>query len=237
MEDSFRCILEQPDHEKPLVLVLVGPNGSGKSSLANLLGLTSVQIGDKRYKGRIVFDGETGEVLLPMVNPDEIAKAIKHDNPSMNWDACNLQAAREADETRKVLAEAGFDFCFETVGSHVSKVEFLAGLKSKGYTIAILFISTENPEINVRRVKERHHSGGHDVPPEKVRSRYLRTMRLLPEYYLLADVMAIFDNGDDREQNDGKGPKLLLIKRRDGVTITDNGRQSPWLIEHIDRMF
>lgn len=45
---------------------------------------------------------------------------------------------------RGMLASAGLDFGFETVGSHVSKPEFLEGLKEAGYNVAILFISTEH---------------------------------------------------------------------------------------------
>lgn len=222
-----------PDSEGPIVLAIVGPNGSGKSSIANLLNLTNVHVGDPRFKGRIVIDEETDEVLAPIVNPDEIAKRIQRDRPEISWDECNRLAAEEAGEMREMLLEAGFDFVFETVGSHPSKVQFLKDAKALGYCVAVLFVTTEDAEINVGRVKERHQQGGHDVPVDKVRARYGRCMALLPQYYNVADYLVIFDNSEERETTDGKGPKRLLVKEGNKVTVTDQGRASSWLFEGL----
>jgi predicted ABC-type ATPase len=72
----------------------------------------------------MIQDEATGEVLIPMVNPDEIAKVIRVQNPALSWDNCNKEAALTANHLREMLADAGFDFAFETVGSHYSKVDF-----------------------------------------------------------------------------------------------------------------
>ena len=86
MKNPLLCFLDQPDRARPLVLALVGPNGSGKSSVANLLRLTNVRAGDTRFAGRLAIDEANGEILLPMVNPDEIAKAIRRNSPQLDWD-------------------------------------------------------------------------------------------------------------------------------------------------------
>ena len=236
MKNPLLCFLDQPDRARPLVLALVGPNGSGKSSVANLLRLTNVRAGDTRFAGRLAIDEANDEILLPMVNPDEIAKAIRRNSPELDWDVCNMRASRDAGRIREMLANARFDFGFETVGSHQSKVEFLEQLKHAGYIIGILFISTNNPKINVDRVKERHRNGGHDVPPEKVITRYERTMSLLPDYIRVADFLAAYDNSEDHERGDGESPKLLLVKRGEDIAITKQGRQSSWLMKHADRI-
>lgn len=36
--------------------------------------------------------------------------------------------------------------------------------------------ATDNPQINVARVKHRFKNGGHDVPVEKITSRYFRSL-------------------------------------------------------------
>ena len=147
-----------------------------------------------------------------------------------------MRASRDAGRIREMLANARLDFGFETVGSHQSKVEFLEQLKHAGYIIGILFISTDDPKINVDRVKERYRNGGHDVPPEKVMTRYERTMSLLPDYIRVADFLAAYDNSEDHERGDGEGPKLLLVKRGEDIAITKQGRQSSWLMKHADRI-
>ena len=44
------------------------------------------------------------------------------------------------------------------------------------------------------RVKARKENGGHDVPEEKIRIRYERALKLIPELVKLCDVMHIYDN-------------------------------------------
>ena len=225
----FTFLQDEPERARPIVIALVGPNGSGKSSITNLLRLTNVNVGDSRYSGRIAIDQNTGEVLLPVVNPDEIAKAIKANRPELDMDVCNLKAAQEAEEIREVFAQAGLDFAFETVGSTKSKVEFLRRLKRQGYFVAVVFVGTEDPAINVRRVEQRHRNGGHDVPADKVVARYTRTMSQLPQYLELAAFIAVYDNSEDLQPDDPSGPKLLLVKREGAITTSEHGHQCAWL--------
>ena len=229
MKERNLCFTATPDAGGPTVLVLVGPNGSGKSSIINLLGIRNIKIGDERYIGRMVFDQDSGETLLPLVNPDEIAKAVRKQNPEYDWDAANYAAFERANEIRQVLSEAQVDFGFETVGSHPSKIEFLKRLKDTGYFVAIVFVTTRDVAINIRRVKQRHASGGHDVPTDKIESRYERTMCLLPRYLEIADFMVIYDNSEDRDPDDDGGPELLLLKREGEIVITADGAKSLWL--------
>lgn len=176
MKNGNPCFSTLPDTEGPLVIAFIGPNGSGKSSVTNLLKITNVVLGDERYTGSIVYDDASGETLLPLVNPDEIAKAVRAEHPSLSKETCDSIAFGRANAIRDMLADAKIDFGFETVGSHRSKAEFLERLKQQGYYVAVLFISTEDARINVRRVKQRQLTGGHDVPAEKVINRFPITL-------------------------------------------------------------
>lgn len=226
-----------PDAEGPRVIAFIGPNGSGKSSVANLLKITTVVPGDERYTGSITYDKASEKTLLPLVNPDEIAKAVRAGSPNLDKDARDRIAFDRANKIRGMLADAKIDFGFETVGSHHSKAEFLERLKQEGYYVAVLFISTEDARINVRRVKHRQLTGGHDVPTDKVVNRYQRTMRLLPRYFNVADFMAVYDNSEDHTKTDGIGPKLLLVKRDGNAIVTENGHDSAWLKEYLPEAF
>ena len=48
--------------------------------------------------------------------------------------------------------------------------------------------------INVFRVESREAAGGHGVPEDKIRMRYEKAMKLIPELVKVADVMHIYDN-------------------------------------------
>ncbi|WP_317195989.1 hypothetical protein [Litoribacter ruber] len=87
-----------------------------------------------------------------------------------------------ADYCRKKLLKERKKLSFETVFSHPGKVEIIKQAKEQGYKVYLYFVSTEDPTINVHRVKQvRVPQKGHDVPEDKIISRYYRSMELLYE--------------------------------------------------------
>jgi predicted ABC-type ATPase len=86
------------------------------------------------------------------------------------------------------------DFGFETVFSHESNVQFLSALKLLGYFVQLNFVCTEHPLINVGRVRNRVSLGGHDVPEDKIISRYTRALDLLSDSIGSFDKIVFMDN-------------------------------------------
>ena len=168
--------------QKPILAVFAGPNGSGKTTLTRI--------------------GYTNSMGLPRfyINADSIAKDLSIDA---------YRAALEAERLRNDAIAAGVSFVMETVMSTPGKVEMLREAKRKGYHIHLEYITTQSPAINVARVRNRVRDGGHDVPEEKIVSRYERSMRLLPEAARIADIAFIYDNSSTK-------PILIAEKSSDG---------------------
>lgn len=100
-----------------------------------------------------------------------------------------------AEYLRRKLLDESKKISFETVFSHTSKLEFMEKAKSQGYKIYLYFVSTESSEINVSRIKDiRVNSGGHDVPRDKIISRYKRSLDLLYDAAQLTHQTFFFDN-------------------------------------------
>lgn len=107
-----------------------------------------------------------------------------------------------ADYLRKKLLDIGAKFSFETVFSHESKVDIIKLAKENGYKVYLYFVSTEDPEINVYRVKVvRVKKNGHDVPEDKIRSRYYRSMDLMYEAAQYCYRTYFFDNSTNGEKH------------------------------------
>ncbi len=105
-----------------------------------------------------------------------------------------------ADYLRKKLLEKGEKFSFETVFSHESKVDIIRKAKNEGYKVYLYFISTEDPDINVYRVKVvRVGEKGHDVDEIKIRERYYRSMQLMYEAAQHCYQAYFFDNSRQGE--------------------------------------
>ena len=56
------------------------------------------------------------------------------------------------------------------------------------------FITTEDPKINIERVKVRIEKGGHDVPEDRIIDRYKKALDNLYEATKLSDRAFFIDN-------------------------------------------
>jgi predicted ABC-type ATPase len=106
-----------------------------------------------------------------------------------------------ADFLRKKLLQSKKKFSFETVFSHPSKLEIMRQAAATGYKVYLYFVSTESPEINKFRVQARKAKRGHDVPVEKIESRYYRSLELLYDAAQLAYQVFFFDNSVEGENS------------------------------------
>jgi predicted ABC-type ATPase len=60
--------------------------------------------------------------------------------------------------------------------SHPSKVALLARAQMAGYRTYLYFIATDDPAINISRVRNRVKLGGHAVPEDRIVQRYHRSL-------------------------------------------------------------
>jgi predicted ABC-type ATPase len=111
------------------------------------------------------------------------------------------------------LLLTGQSFCFETVMSHISKVELLLQAKTMGYKTYLYFVFTDNVDLNIARVKLRARQGQHNVDELLIRSRYPRTFKLLPKALALADEAFVIDNSDQPEIIAEKHQSKLIIQK------------------------
>ncbi len=127
---------------------------------------------------------------VKLVNADVIAKKISPENP----EKVSYEAAGLAERLREDLLYQGASFCFETVFSHESKIDFVGKAKAQGYEVVLVYIHLESPALNEGRVKQRVTEGGHDVPLAKLYNRIPRTMNNIAETLMLVDEARLLDN-------------------------------------------
>ena len=149
--------------------VLAGGNGAGKSTF---------------YRTQLAPLG------LPFVNADILAKELYPQSPEEH----SYDAAKLATEIRFQLLHEGRSFCFETVFSHPSKIDFVAQAKVLGYEIILVFIHLDTVSLNQARVAQRLSEGGHNVPDEKVASRIPRVLQNIKKTLPLCDQVRILNN-------------------------------------------
>ena len=165
-------VLQRALHKDgPTLIVLAGSNGAGKTTFFEL------------YLERIG---------LPFVNADRIAQFLEPSHPGQ----VAYQAAKLADEARRELLKRGLSFCMETVFSDPvgDKIQFLKEAQSAGYSVIGVFITLSDPALSIARVVQRVGRGGHDVPDDKLGSRFERTARNIQAALRFVDVGLLIDN-------------------------------------------
>ncbi|MCX5696818.1 MAG: zeta toxin family protein [Candidatus Omnitrophica bacterium] len=168
------------------VYIIAGPNGSGKTTFAKMFLPDYVKCPN-------------------FVNADLIAQGLAPFEPR----AAAIKAGKLVLQQIHEYGNRGADFAFETTLSGKSYVSLLTGLKSKGYALHLFFLWIPSPELAIARIKDRVAEGGHNVPAEDVRRRFVRGIsNFFSLYDTLFDSWMLFDNS--------KAKPILIAKRRNG---------------------
>ncbi|MBQ6781679.1 MAG: hypothetical protein IJP62_10700 [Treponema sp.] len=135
-----------------------------------------------------------------ILNSADLKKTLSINDSVFMWNGKNENltyvSAFIADYLRNQFLYSDSSFSCETVFSHPSKIDFIKLAKHHGFKIYLYFIATRNPVINLDRVANRVQSGGHDVPSEKISSRYYRCLDNLYEAIKCSDKVFLFDNSE-----------------------------------------
>jgi predicted ABC-type ATPase len=170
----------------PLIVAIAGPNGAGKTTF---------------YRSHLA------DIGLRFVNADDLAR---------EFDISAYEAAEVAAKLRTALVEQRESFIFETVLSDPigDKVQYLCEAVAKGYQVVLIFIHIADVETSIQRVSMRVAQGGHNVPDEKLRSRFQRIMKNLELAIGNLPWVVLYDNSDpDR-------PFQLISVWRNGKPIS-----------------
>ena len=155
--------------QPPQFIIIGGGNGSGKSTSAALVLKNDV----------------------PYINADEIAKSL----PEAEGENKDVRASRILINAMDEHQARREDFAIETTLASRSLAPRVRRLPEAGYEFQLFFFWLESPELNIQRVAERVQRGGHHIPEEVIRRRYVAGVKNFFSLYLpLADVWGAYDN-------------------------------------------
>jgi predicted ABC-type ATPase len=156
--------------ERPITVALAGPNGAGKTTF---------------------YHAHLKPAALRFVNADVLAHELNLDP---------YAAARTADALRRELVRLRESFVFETVFSDPvgDKLAFLKEAVASGYNVVLIYIGIAGPKVSEERVAMRVSQGGQDVPTEKLKSRFPRSLANLEAAIRELPHVLVFNNDDLR---------------------------------------
>tara|TARA_E500000305_G_C4024969_1_gene241241 strand:- start:2745 stop:3461 length:717 start_codon:yes stop_codon:yes gene_type:complete len=207
--------------------MFAGPNGSGKTTIKNGLDFPSswfgVYINPNEMERSILTNGEISLDAFDLSFTEDDLNSFFRSSALLKMNQLHLDSANAihlngislsfrnlkvnsyhmsvlADFLRQRALFEKKTFTFETVMSYPDKVELLKKAQSIGYRTYLYFIATEDPEININRVKRRVSQGGHAVPNDKIVERYYRSIDLLPKAIQYANRAFLFDTSETQSK-------------------------------------
>jgi len=187
--------------ERPKLLIIAGPNGTGKTTVTSQI-LRHEWVEDCEY-----------------INPNLIARDKFGD---WNSKEMVLKAAQFAEKQREKCLKNSKSLIFETVLSASDKIDFIQRAKLQNYFIRLFFIGTDNPQINSLRIAQRVMQGGHDVPIQKIISRYYKSIANCILLSKIVDRLYVYDNSVEN------GLTELLFRANNGKLVKQYAPMHEW---------
>ena len=185
----------------PRFRMIAGPNGSGKTTLHRLLSeryavnfyayinaddLLAEAVATHALRMPLPIEpGKLEENVAKCSFPCHVMKPFRDGSIALVDDILRFNNVSSitsytisfiANFIREQMIMAGLSCSQETVFSHKGKIDALREAKAQGFRTYLYFVATDNPAINLFRVRTREANGGHGVPYDKVISRYYRSL-------------------------------------------------------------
>lgn len=168
----------------PTLVLLAGPNGAGKTTFINQ------------------FLRERAEAFQ-FVNPDEVARGLGGAGA-----ARDLAAGRRVLERLDELVAQRADFVLETTLASRSHAVRIRDWKAAGYRFELIYLRLPSAEHSIARVAHRVAQGGHGIPEDTLRRRFVVSGEYLETTYKpLADSWEIYASGGDMLELLDWGPR------------------------------
>lgn len=183
--------------KQPKLIIIGGANGSGKTTFAREI---------------------VANFGINYLGADEIAAELNAAEP----EKVAIEAARIFSKRLNESIENGESLIVESTLSGLSLKKFLLKARRKNFDVSIFFVSLDSAELCVQRVSARVAKGGHHVPSEDVRRRFVRSNQNFWHLYKdLADDWFLFFNAGDSFEQVSNGDE-------NGVIIIDEARFKQW---------
>lgn len=158
----------------PTLVLLAGPNGAGKTTFIN------------------AFLRQRAETFQ-FVNPDEVARSLTGADP-----ARDLTAGRLVLERLDQLFEQRADVVLETTLATRSHAVRIRDWKAAGYRVELVYLRVPSADFSVARVARRVARGGHGIPEEALRRRFLLSLEYLETVYKpIVDEWEVYASSDE----------------------------------------
>jgi predicted ABC-type ATPase len=200
---------------RPWFVLVAGINGAGTSTFAQ-----------NRETLGILLEARGPEIEV--INPDLITREIQRSTLGLPTGEANVRAANECERRVKDLINSGdHSFVIETVLSTEKYKPIVRAALRKGFQVLFVYVTLGSLDEAIHRVAARVRQGGHDVPVDKIRSRWPRSLANLPWFWHHASRALVYFNGSSVPE------PVLMAERRGSKVWFALDAPAPWALEPL----
>lgn len=171
-----------------MLYVLAGVNGGGKSSIG----------------GRILR-----EAGMDWFNPDDWSRALQA--AGRTRETADGEAWQEGQGRLQAALDRGESFAFETtLGGRSVTATLIEATRS--HEVLVWYVGLDSVERHLERVALRVRCGGHDIPEQRIRHRYLSSMANLVRLVKQVAAIQVFDNSATVAEGEPLRPPRLVAR-------------------------
>lgn len=149
-------------------------------------------------------------------NPDLVTREILLTYPEKSLEDANSLAWHEGLRQLRAAIAQRKSFAFETtLGANTIPGELLRAA-GDGVPVRIWYVGLSSVELHIARVAARVASGGHDIPEEKIRKRYEKSVQNLMALMPHLVELRVYDNSAEANPSTGQAAEPLLLLHMEG---------------------
>ena len=161
--------------DQPKILIIAGPNGAGKTTFA---------------KTFLPLEAH----CMKFLNADLIAAGLSPFAPEV----AAIKSARLMLQEMAECSQAGENFAFETTLSGLAYMQHIKKWQAQGYHVSLFFLALNSVDVAIERVAQRVQQGGHNIPEEVIRRRFVAGLSNFKEHYShIVNAWALYDSSGD----------------------------------------
>ena len=146
-------------------------------------------------------------------NPDHAAQRILSANPGLSQVEANGAAWHEGKRLLERAIAEKLDFAIETTLGGKTIANLLDKALLEGIEVSIWYVGLDGVERHITRVRSRVAQGGHDIPEERIRERYIQSRINLIRLFPRLTELLVCDNTEEADPGTGRAPEPRLILR------------------------
>ncbi|MBP6853322.1 MAG: AAA family ATPase [Rhodoferax sp.] len=181
---------------RPFILVLAGVNGAGKSSVAGAM---------------LAAHG------LTWFNPDTCARELVT-QMGLGQEEANGRAWLQGRDRLQAAITQETNFAFETTLGARSIPDLLVRA-ARTHDVAMVFCGLSSAEQHIARVQLRVAHGGHPIPEQKIRERWIASRANLIRLIPLLARLQVFDNSAQAAPGQDIPDPVLVLEMANGQVL------------------